>query len=346
MSLKVFVVPVLLALFSQVISQNVIYISPSAESPCPVSACFTLAECAQNVTMCFVSNTTLKLLQGTHTLESVVMVRDVTNLVLIGDSSSLPEVTTEIRFNGGASLWFKTVSDMQICALLFSNSKTFIDEVWLFTILDCIFQHSGHTAALSAYNATAYFERVSFTDNHEGGMVAYSSTLVFSKENIFANNSAKTTGGGLSVNNCNVTFTGWSSFANNSAGSDGGGIYSTHSSLEFNGIMSFTHNIAHSYGGGFSAFHSIVTFTSITTFSYNSAENGGDISSINSKLSFSGFTNFTLNKAVVFGGAFFTFYNRVVFSSNTSFFKNSAKYGGGLFCQSINVNFTGVTTFF
>ena len=184
MSLKVFVVSVLLALFYQVISQNVIYISPSAESPCPVSACFTLAECAQNVTMCFVSNTTLRLLQGTHTLEAIVTVRNVTNLALIGDSNPLPEVTTVIRFSGVASLRFEIVSDVQIYALSFSNSKTFISESWLFTISDCLFQHSQHTA-LSALNTTAYFERVTFSNNHEGGMVAYDSTLIFSGGNIF-----------------------------------------------------------------------------------------------------------------------------------------------------------------
>ena len=143
MSLKVLVVPVLLALFSQVISQNVIYISPSAESPCPeVSACFTLTECAQNVTMCFASNTTLRLLQGIHTLEAIITVRDATNVALIGDSNSLPEVTAEIRFKGVASLQFETVSDVQVWALSFFNSKIFISEAWLFTISDCVFQHS------------------------------------------------------------------------------------------------------------------------------------------------------------------------------------------------------------
>ena len=140
MSLKVFVVPVLLALFSQVISQNVIYISPSAESPCPVSACFTLVECAQNVTMCFVSNTTLKLLQGTHTLETIVMVSDVTNLVITGDSSSLPKIITEIRFNRAASLYLAIVTDIQICVISFSNSKLFISEARIIRFSDCIFQ--------------------------------------------------------------------------------------------------------------------------------------------------------------------------------------------------------------
>ena len=375
MSFKVFVVPILLALFSKVISQNVIYISPSAETPCPVSACFTLAECAQNVTMCFVSNTTLRLLQGTHTLEAIVTVKDVTNLALIGDSNSLPKVTTEIRFNGVASLWFEIVSDVQICALSFSNSTIFLSEAWLFIISDCIFQHSRYTA-LSVLNATAYFERVTFSNNYDGGMVAYDSTLIFSGGNLFVNNSARKTGGGLSVNNCDVTFTGWSSFTNNSAGTGGGGMYSSYSSLKFNGIVTFTHNIACKCGGGFIASHSRVTFTSITTFSYNSADSGGGIASYNSGLNFSGISTFTLNKAVdfegsgggiasynsglnfsgistftlnkadIFGGAFYTVYGRVMFSSNTSFFNNSAfLFGGGFSCHSANVNFTGVNTF-
>ena len=317
MSLKVFVVPVLLALFSQVISQNVIYISPSAESPCPVSACFTLAECAQNVTKCFVSNTTLRFLHGTHTLEAIVTVRDVTNLKLIGDSRSLPQDTTEIRFNGVAGLWFKTVSDVLIYALSFSNSDIFISEARLITISDCIFQYSRHIA-LSALNVTAYFKRVTFSNNHElGGMVAYDSTLIFSGGSTFANNSARVTdlGGGLSVSNCNVAFTGWSTFTNNTA---------------------------HQSGGGFSAFHSKVIFTSTTTFSFNSARSGGGISSVNSTLIFSGITNFTLNKVVGFGGTFLALYNRVVLLSNTSFFRNSA---GGFSCEGIIVNFTGVNKF-
>ena len=345
MSLKVFVVPVLLALFSQVISQNVIYISPSAESPCPVSACFTLAECAQNVTMCFVSNTTLKLLQGTHTLETMVMVSDVTNLVLIGDSSSLPEVTTEIRFIGVARLLFKLISDVQICAISFFNSTIFIREARVIRISDCIFQQSTHTA-LDVLNATAYFERVCFTNNHEGGMVASGSILSFSGGNVFANNSASLIGGGLTVKNCDVDFTGWTSFTNNSAAIIGGGMYSEYSSLNFNGIMNFTHNTARNFGGGFIAAESIVIFTSITTFSYNSAENGGGIYSANSRLTFKGIANFTLNKAIGFGGAFFAVLKSwVVFSSKTSFFRNSAENGGGFACQSVNVNFTGINKF-
>ena len=330
MSLKVLVV--LLALFSQVASQNVIYISPSAESPCPVSACFTLTECAQNVTLCFVSNTTLRLLQGTHTLEAIVTVRDVTNLALIGDSNSLPEVTTVIRFNGVASLQFDIVSDVKTYALSFSNSKTFISEAWLFTISNCIFQHSRQTA-LTALNATTYFERVSFSNNHEGGIVAYDSTLIFSGGTTFASNSARNTGGGLSVNNCNVAFTGWTSFTNNSAGTNGGGIYSTNSSLNFN---SFTHNTERKFGGGFFALQS-------TIFSSNSAKHGGGFSSVNSNLTFSGIFNFTLNKAVIFGGAFSAIKNsRVVFLSNTNFLKTSAIYGESFHGESNFVhNFAG-----
>ena len=121
--------------------------------------------------MCFVSNTT------TETSPRNTYPRDdcqsLTNLALIGDSNSLPVVTTEIRV---ASLWFEIISDVQICALSFSNSKIFIREAWLFTISDCIFQHSRHTA-LSTLNATAYFEKVSFINNHEGGLVAYVSTF-------------------------------------------------------------------------------------------------------------------------------------------------------------------------
>ena len=319
MSLKVFVIPVLLALFSQVISQNVIYISPSAESPCPVSACFTLVECAQNVTMCFVSNTTLRLLQGTHTLETIVMVRDVTNLVLIGDSSSLPKITTEIRFNRAAGFHLAIVTDVQICAISFSNSKLFISGARIFRISDCIFQHSRQTA-LSAVNTTAYFERVSFTTNHERGMEAYGSTLIFRGKNIFANNSAGTTGGGLSVHKCDVAFTGWSSFTNNSAG-NGGGIYSANSSLTFTANIIFTHNTAHTFGGGFSAFHSIVKFTSNTTFLHNSATYGGGISSVHSGLTVSGTSTFALNKAVSFGGAFAIFSG--MFTQNTDTLRGS-----------------------
>ena len=97
-----------------------------------------------------------------------------------------------IRFSGVASLRFEIVSDVQIYALSFSNSKTFISESWLFKISDCLFQHSQHTA-LSILNAIAYFKNVSFSDNHEGGMVANDSTLIFSGGNIFANNSARKT---------------------------------------------------------------------------------------------------------------------------------------------------------
>ena len=343
MSLKVKVILVLLALFSQAIAQNnVIHISPSAESPCPVSVCLTLSECAQNVTKCFVSNTTLMFLRGRHMLEAIIVIRDVTNIALIGESSSLPEVTTEIRFNEVATLWFKVVIDVQIHALSFSNSKTFLSEVWTLTILDCIFQHSENTA-LTASNVTVYFERVSFSGNLEGGMVAYNSTLIFRGGINFTSNSAGKTGGGLSVDICAVTFSGWNSFTNNSAGTDGGGVYSTHSTLNFSGIITFTHNTAAKLGGGFLAFHSTVVYTN-TTFLYNSAEYGGGISSINSNLTFR-LSNFTLNKAVVLGGAFSAIHNRVVFLSNITFFKNSAKHGGAISCQSMDVNFTGDSTF-
>ena len=282
--------------------------------------------------------------------------------MLVGDSNSLPEITTEIRFNGVASLCFIAVSDVQICALSFSNSKTSISEAWLFSISHCIFQHSRHTA-LIVFNATAYFESISFTNNHEGGMVAYDSTLIFSGENIFARNSGRERGGGLSVNRCDVGFTGWSTFTNNSAGNSGGGIYSTRSSLDFNGIMTFTHNTASSFGGGFSAFLSIVTFTSTTTFSYNSAKYGGGISFANSNLAFSGSSIFTLNKAVDFGGALGVFsdiFTRITgvhrgansnttasFHGESKFVDNSAGLGGGACAVHLysSLSFNGNNTF-
>ena len=213
-------------------------------------------------------------------------------------------------------------------------------------IANCSFQDSPGTALRVFYSSLDLRGSNSFINNkcsgfcEGGGIYAGASTLVFTGNSTFRDNSAHI-GGGFCAQNSTLTFTGSKTLTDNSADA-GGGFSAQNSTLDFTGSSTFMSNSADA-GGGFSAQNSTLDFTGSSTFMSNSADAGGGFSAQNSTLDFTGSSTFMSNSADA-GGGFSAQNSTLDFTGSSTFMSNSAD-GGGFYALNSTLNFTGSCTF-
>ena len=169
-----------------------------------------------------------------------------------------------------------------------------VDSVLDTSISNCSFQDSVGTALGMFHSSLDLRGSNSFTSNCRrcterrifggGGIHAWNSTLSFSGNTIFRNNSAEILGGGIYSRDSTLSFSGNTIFRNNSAESlgTGGGIYSRDSNLSFSGNTIFRNNSAEIFGGGIYARASTLNFSGSSAFGSNTAGYGGGIAAKNS----------------------------------------------------------------
>ena len=181
-----------------------------------------------------------------------------------------------------------------------------------------------------------------------GGVIEVTySTLKFTGNTTFGNNSAELCGGGIIATHSTLNFSGNAIFRSNSA-QDGGGVAVWHSTMKFTGNTNFRSNIAEQSGGGIIATHSTLNFTGNTSFKQNSAdsEDGGGINILSGTLLFVGNTTHRSNSAKQMGGGIWGLYSNLNFTGNTTFRNNSVyQSGGGIGASNSSLNFRGSTTF-
>ena len=85
-------------------SSNVHYITPSPTTQCPGEFCLTLSTLAANSSEYIDSNTTLVFLEGSHTLNSELVVSNINGSLMLSTNGS--GTVTVICISGGASLEF------------------------------------------------------------------------------------------------------------------------------------------------------------------------------------------------------------------------------------------------
>ena len=128
-------------------------------------------------------------------------------------------------------------------------------------------------------NSTVLFEgNNTFSENLDGGIASYDSTLQFIGVNQFTNNTSKS-GGGISVIISTINCSGNMTFEYNSAEQYGGGVYASgtrmtsESQIKFvsNTMNAVEDNEIHGGAGLFAGDHSIVDFRGTTSFINNHA---------------------------------------------------------------------------
>ena len=223
-------------------------------------------------------------------------------------------------------------------------------------IVNCSFQDSIGTA-LGVFNSSLVLRGSNnFTNNCGkcsgslcfcvgGGIYADTSTLVFTGNSSFGDNSADL-GGGFFAGYSTLSLIGSSTFVNNSADRVGG-FFAGYSTLNFTGSSTFPIlNNSADRGGGFYAWNCTLNFTGSSTFMNNTARLfGGGFYAAYSTLNLIGSSTFVNNSGYLGGGGFYTLYNNLNFIGSSTFMNNSADVGGGFYALKRNLNFTGRSTF-
>ena len=196
----------LLMLLISCSAQSIYYVTPTPNTPCPGEPCHTLSEyVAGQYFNKLPANTTVKFLSGNHTLEQTISVTNLRRLVLHGDSSFLPEVTSRIECTWPAGFVCTDITELYISALAFiscghyNGAAVHIVSIRQSEVSSCSFHKS--------MNADSY--------EYNGGALYIQNSNVVLAMNEFQHNTAEV-GGALNADSSSLNLT-MNTFFNNSA---------------------------------------------------------------------------------------------------------------------------------
>ena len=310
-----------LLLFQLSIADSVLYVTPSPLVPCPAEPCHTLSEYTHNVSDYFTSNTTLIFLSGTHELDTNLTVSGLTSLQLLGNTSE--PTSCKVVCTQPAHVNVSNVAHVVISALSFSSCGG-----------------AGVESALYITNALNFtLDSCQLCNSQNAnGLQIFNTNSVYIRSCRFENNTISSVtssgGGGAYIEDSRVQFSGHNDFVNNSVSKEevlGGGLQLYNSSAVFIGPVVFRNGTAQS-GGGLASLMSKIHFHSSVSFAYNS---GGALYLDETTLNITNVTTVEHNRAHSqyedSGGGIYmasqsTLYNFGFLSVNN----NTADYGGGI----------------
>ena len=323
------------------------YVKPTTDTSCPADPCLTLSEYVQQPDQYLMSNATMVFLPGTHTLDNDFVVADVASFRLLGDPTSLPEVTTRVVCSGPVGFSFDRVLWLEISGLAITGCGTFnhgairASAVWQFKLENSSLNNNIGASALFVLKSNVSIVHTDFVNNSAidyGGGVEAERSVVSIEHCSFINNSAGYYGGAVGgFINAAIVLNGNNLFKRNQAGSGGGAVeVYINCTLRLNGGNLFVDNLGYQ-GGAMFAYSSIVnvrgndTFTGNSVFRNNLATTqGGAISLASSTIQFEGSTEFVYNSANEQGGAIHALSSDIQVAGNVSFLYNFAPEGGGI----------------
>ena len=355
--------------------EEVIYIKSSQSAPCPAQPCYTLSQFAAINESQLQPNTTLLILSGNHSLDSTILVADITFFSMLSHLSSSPN----IRCHQYASIKLHNISNVMIRGLIFYGcGENMITSVDRLTVQNSSFvgtENSG--TALNVIKSNAVFVNCSFLSNRVG--TYHGPIMILESQQKLPNTNFTTSayvGGALIVNQSNVSVVG-SKFEKNHA-EIGGAIFSTLTSrvsvinstftennvcllknqneyLCFGGVFfcenannqveiinSEFNNNSGFYGGVFTVSNQCIIHISSSRFSSNTAEhyprNGGVLYLQESSAATINGSVFFNNSASSQGGAVHVKHS-VLIIHDSKFLNNSAGQFGGVI-SIINGNLT------
>ena len=261
-------------------AQTTYYVKPTLDVPCLSDTCLTLPEYAEAVEQYFTADTTFTFLPGDHSLGANITIENQSHIMLVGDTTSLPNITSRIICTGAVSISCSNITHLEVSALTFVGcSALSLNNAESIKLSNTTFEDSsgsqlvrGVTASLSSVslenscfiniNASivaailAHFSNITIKDTcfvnntagvAGGGIAALNSNLTFLGQNSFIQNRA-IQGAAIFCSKCMMIFTGKNLFIGNQAVSSqptvGGAIYIEASTVEFNGETKFIQNVA------------------------------------------------------------------------------------------------------
>lgn len=360
-------------------AQNIHYVKSSTMTQCPGEPCRTLAEYAQQQEHYFTDNTKMFFLRGDHALQTDIAIMNITGFMFLGDSTTLPEITSRIVCTKPASVIFDKATNLQIKFVSFLSCGKDIrvtipqNAVSLLQLV-----YGGKLGNLSASvivcASNVTFSYTNFVNSSGTALVALASMVTCNHSCIFFRNR----GGGILSNRSILSLVGKqystqkvlfnqiqkymlpdgsNGFMENSAINDGGGILSFFSPLKFRGMNLFIKNVAMRYGGGVRPVSSVVDVDGNITFVENLAHVwGGGVSVLDCQVNICGFATFRNNIGTLFGGALVAVRSKVNIGLCTSvdntiltiqvcFTNNSARYGGAIDLYDSTFTIESDTTF-
>ena len=245
-------------------TQAIYYIRPTSmsESPCLNGNCLTLSEYATNASKySYSENLSLVFLQGEHTLNTSIIFQVLDTLVLQGNLSSLPNVTSKIVCDKTATFNLINISNVEISALAFVSCGG------QHTVGSHAIPNNSKILEMTGYVAPGMFglsisnlHFVSCNIEHNHLSLFFSKCTVYLHNSKFVHNKG-VFGGAIAAHDSMVVFVGYNHFCNNSASEAGGGVFAQSSVLILRGSGAYIGNSAAKHGGGIAVINSSIHFT-------------------------------------------------------------------------------------
>ena len=312
------------------------------------SSCLTLSQLAENVSNCLYFNreyscfnleTTFVLHQGNHILKSEIVIKNASNVSIIGSG---PPSGVLINCEQVGQLSLDSVDYIQISNLVFDNCRSHqIRSVTWFILKDCIYQN--HTeAAMKLNKSSAYITSTSYIsnsaryspNNQVGAAMTVTESSVAIENSTFRENSAER-GGAIFVELRSSITVSDSKFMGNhviksskSSECFGGAVYVV-SDSELTIINCEFHNSSacgqYAQGGVIAVINGVVSVQE-SVFAFNKATEGGVMFSQNGLINISAST-FRNNTATYVGAVLHLDVRSLVRADDTVFVNNKADQG-------------------
>ncbi len=300
-------------------AQVVYHVTPTSDTRCPriPQPCLTLNQYIEQVEEYFTPDAavTMSFLPGTHHLCGALYISDLESVTMLGSASGQTNSLIHCTPSCGGWIEFDNVSLVRIADL---------------NVLSCGHDDETvtHPALLLFVVPYAMFTNTSFSSNrHAGALWIFHSSVTFVGETSFTDNEGNG-GGAIYAESSHVEFMGTQIFQNNSAGESSGGVIDiTDVTLEVTGYSSFIDN--HAVFGGVGVMDNCnVTVKGHSTFKRNSAIMDGGVFYV-----ITGNLSFVSNQKILYGA------KPQVFSVTTTVFQNNSAVsgsGGALFLRDLS----------
>ena len=338
------------------------YIKPTQSTPCPVEGtfipCLTVSQVAVKSSNFFAPNTSLVLLPGNHNLEMPLMIRNVTNLLILTNSTA---DITSVNCSHSAVFTFENIGNVHIFGLSLIHCAVNITLTHQFTMEDCDLvnpQHNG-TGLLLKYVTSATIMNLKFTTTttKAGNLIKINNSVVsivnssFSESNLkshcsmiyihksiallmsntFSNNRANRSSI-VQIDGKSIVLLSETTFDNNTCleGNQGCAVDSIGSVLSINNSVFVDNTVhgEHSRGGALSSLFSVVNINNCNFVNNSAGFCGGAVCAQISTVSINN-SIFSSNRAD-YGGAVRIDVSTSTVVVNSNFFNNTADDGGGM----------------
>ena len=314
-----------LLLFHLAGGDRVYNIIPSPTTQCPVGeSCLTLSMLAAATNIFYLdSNTTLIFLEGSHTLDSELLVSGKAPLILSANPSSI--IDTTITCENNATLKFRNITQIQIKRLDFIRCHSLVQSVDHLILEDSSFHGtSTNGSILNLIETNTNIVRCSFNSNTRG----------IEKSLLIGLSFGAWVGGALIVSGSNVDIHS-SRFIGNSAQLGGAIFLEWYSNITVHDSI-FANNSAtlcsgdHCYGGALFVGSSCTIVTHNSIFINNTSEYVGGAIALFQATYIDTQSNFAYNEANSYGGAIYAFNSSRIIVDGGRYSNNRASNKGGV----------------